>query len=323
MPALNDQRRRLEAIVARQEATIRNAFLTFTNEVSSERVMKQVADLLQARNIEGALNIVDSYIVRAGSAIPKVMTRGIEHQVQELSRQLADRTHMALSFDHGNLRAAELMRQNTLRFVRGLSQQQRVVTREAIAYGLSGGFNVPSMAREFRDSIGLTINQRRSVQRYTDLLSQGSSEATQRQLRDRRFDSTVQTAIEESEPLSVSQIERMTSRYRANMVNARAETIARTESARATNLASLESTRQVADQLQIDPDQIIRTWHATQDARTRDTHAEMDGQEVGLDEPFLSSSGAEIMYPGDPDAPAEETINCRCVITTSIQGSIE
>ncbi len=45
---------------------------------------------------------------------------------------------------------------------------------------------------------------------------------------------------------------------------------------------------------------------------SRDTHMEMDGQEVPYDEPFRSPSGALLMYPGDNSAPPEEVINCQC-----------
>jgi len=33
---------------------------------------------------------------------------------------------------------------------------------------------------------------------------------------------------------------------------------------------------------------------------------------VGMNEPFLVG-GASLMYPGDPNGPASEIINCRCV----------
>lgn len=39
-------------------------------------------------------------------------------------------------------------------------------------------------------------------------------------------------------------------------------------------------------------------------------HMYLDGEEVGIDEPF--SNG--LMYPGDPDGPAEEVVNCMCAL---------
>lgn len=51
---------------------------------------------------------------------------------------------------------------------------------------------------------------------------------------------------------------------------------------------------------------------------TRDTHEEMNGQKRMPGEPFESPSGALLMYPGDPSAPAAEVINCQCQLTTRV-----
>lgn len=45
---------------------------------------------------------------------------------------------------------------------------------------------------------------------------------------------------------------------------------------------------------------------------SRDSHMDLDGQEVYVDEPFHIPGGGTIMYPGDNNAPAEEVINCQC-----------
>ena len=62
-----------------------------------------------------------------------------------------------------------------------------------------------------------------------------------------------------------------------------------------------------------------KTWIATIDSRTRHAHAELDGQTVDVDEPFVNSIG-EILYPGDPDADDANIWNCRCSMISSIKG---
>lgn len=52
-------------------------------------------------------------------------------------------------------------------------------------------------------------------------------------------------------------------------------------------------------------------WLAVNDTRTRETHAQADGQVVALDQPF-AVGGYSLRFPGDPNAPASETIQCRC-----------
>lgn len=59
-----------------------------------------------------------------------------------------------------------------------------------------------------------------------------------------------------------------------------------------------------------------KRWVATADERTRESHLEMDGEEVDLDEAF--SNG--LQYPGDPDGDPSEVYNCRCTMETVIIG---
>jgi hypothetical protein len=57
-----------------------------------------------------------------------------------------------------------------------------------------------------------------------------------------------------------------------------------------------------------------KTWLATNDGRTREDHAEADGQTVPLSAPF-DVGGYAMDHPGDQNAPAEEVCNCRCTMT--------
>lgn len=61
---------------------------------------------------------------------------------------------------------------------------------------------------------------------------------------------------------------------------------------------------------------ITKIWLATLDDRTRDSHVEMDGEEVGIDEEF--SNG--LKYPCDPDGAPEEVWNCRCTMVNTVNG---
>lgn len=59
-----------------------------------------------------------------------------------------------------------------------------------------------------------------------------------------------------------------------------------------------------------------KTWVATNDDRTREDHAEADGQTVPVDEPF-EVGGEQAMYPGDPSLSDAELLNCRCWVSVS------
>lgn len=84
--------------------------------------------------------------------------------------------------------------------------------------------------------------------------------------------------------------------------NDRAAMIARTEVHNATQTGTMEGYVQAGIKTKI--------WVAVGDARTRDTHRAVDGEEVPMD--MLFSNG--LKYPGDPEGSPEETINCRCSI---------
>lgn len=62
-----------------------------------------------------------------------------------------------------------------------------------------------------------------------------------------------------------------------------------------------------------------RRWVVAHDDRLRDWHAELDGVEVDVDEPFENSVG-KIMYPGDPNADPSNVYNCRCAIRAVVKG---
>ena len=84
--------------------------------------------------------------------------------------------------------------------------------------------------------------------------------------------------------------------------------VARTETNRVSNRARMD-TYDRAEALGFN---VRKQWISTSDSRTRDSHADMNGQTVDKDEPFISGDGNELDFPGDPNAPPEDTINCRC-----------
>lgn len=94
------------------------------------------------------------------------------------------------------------------------------------------------------------------------------------------------------------------------MGRARAKTIARTETHAAASYATYEANKELALPAQ------RKAWVSVMDGRTRPYHAAANGQEVGIDEPFIVRyKGQEIrmMYPHDGSGGAANNINCRCL----------
>jgi SPP1 gp7 family putative phage head morphogenesis protein len=91
----------------------------------------------------------------------------------------------------------------------------------------------------------------------------------------------------------------------ANMSESRAEMIARTETMASVNLGQ---------QVVYDTEGVEeKEWIATMDGDTRDAHAAVNGQVVGINDSF-DVDGEQLLYPGDPSGSAGNVIQCRCTI---------
>lgn len=313
-----DDRERIESLIVGESRSVRRAFREFMRNVQSPRAVRDVRSFLERGDVEGALEVVGTYVSLFGRSLYGVFTAGGSAEVAALAAGVAalvgDRVASAISFDPSHPRAAEVARRSQLQLVREFTEGQREATRSAVRESLMTGAGTVQTARAFRDSIGLAEHQLRAVANYRRLLEAGDAAALQRDLRDRRFDSSVRRAVEDDQPLGAARTNRMVDRYRERYLQYRAEVISRTETMRTLALARQEALEQIVEQAGIPRESVVRIWQATKDRRTRDTHEDLDDQRRGLDEPFVSSSGARLMYPGDPAAPAAEVINCRCVV---------
>ena len=95
-----------------------------------------------------------------------------------------------------------------------------------------------------------------------------------------------------------------------DLTGARASMIARTETAASVNFGTVLTYHDEGVQK--------KEWLATMDDRTRDDHADADGQVVGVDDDF-QVGGDSMLMPGGGDDP-RENINCRCTVLPVIGG---
>lgn len=85
------------------------------------------------------------------------------------------------------------------------------------------------------------------------------------------------------------------------ILTARANTIARTETIRGANVGHVIGAKKF-------PYEVTKGWIASRDHRTRHSHRLVNGEKINEDDKF--SNG--LLFPGDPEGGAAETINCRC-----------
>lgn len=217
-----------------------------------------------------------------------------------------------VAFDGTYRTTIEALQSHRVRLVHGFTVEQTQLTVNAVHQGQLAGANPIETAREFRNSIGLAPKQADAVRNYRRLLETQDRAALQRTLRDRRFDPTVNNAVSNGVPLTPTQITKMVDRYRDRMIKHRSEVIARTESLRALNTGQDVMYKQALDEGALEKDEVEFEWFTARDERVRVSHRVMHGQRRKQGEPFVTGNGALVLYPCDPDGPAEDTIQCRC-----------
>tara|TARA_Y100000592_G_C5462708_1_gene314849 strand:- start:666 stop:1385 length:720 start_codon:yes stop_codon:yes gene_type:complete len=93
----------------------------------------------------------------------------------------------------------------------------------------------------------------------------------------------------------------------------RAQTIARTESTKVINSAINEAYKQAGD----NGVKLEKVWITENDDAVRETHIELDGVTIPVNEDFVSSSGATTQSPASFGVAAED-INCRCTMQAMV-----
>lgn len=315
MPIYEDPAERIERLLGAAEPTLRRAFLRMVGQIQSALTLGEIASFIEANMLEAALDAALRAAPLLGQAYIDTFIVAARDTARELGFALGE---VPLVFDQTNFGAVNAMNRNQLRLVRGFTEEQRAVTRRAVAEGIAAGRNPIEVARTFRDSIGLTQKQQQWVANYRRALQNLDTDALSRALRDKRFDRTVAAAIRDKKPLSSKQIDDMVKRYSERMVKYRSEVIARTEALRSVHQGSEEMYRQAIANGDLRPESLSREWNTAKDERVRDSHSSMNGQVQPFGQPFVSGLGNLLNYPGDPDAPAEDVIQCRCAVGTRI-----
>lgn len=129
-----------------------------------------------------------------------------------------------------------------------------------------------------------------------------------------RANIVAQVMAGQAEGLGVAAIARNVAKAVPSIAIARGAIIARTETHGAANAGADEAARATGLKLR-------KEWVAVGGGRTRDDHADADGQIVDMDAPFYVG-GERLRYPGDPAGSAGNIINCRCGVSHIVDDGI-
>ncbi|MGG5810927.1 phage minor head protein [Falsiroseomonas sp. CW058] len=223
---------------------------------------------------------------------------------------------IAVSFDLIEPRVFTHLEAYRLDLIRQIEEGQRETIRRTLTTMMAQGAGPEAISRRIRDTVGLTAYQAQAVANYRAELESADvmvrRRALGRELRDRRYDRSVIRSLASDEPIPRERVDAMVEAYQRRYIALRATTIARTEGLRASNLGGIAAAREASDAFNL---QVEKTWLATGDDRTRDSHRGLHGKTVtGIDAAFVLPNGVAIRHPHDPEAPAGETVNCRCTL---------
>lgn len=333
MPRRN-LRRRLAELAAEFEPEIRREFLAAIADIRDTARVGAIAEALERGNIERALELINvdpAAFRRMEAAMARAFEAGGIATTGTFPAILdREGVRMVFRFDVRNPRAEEWLTRHSSEMVTRIVEDQRLAIRTALREGMEAGRNPRNVAldivgrvnratgRREGGVIGLTSPQERAVANARAELISGDPARMrayfERARRDRRFDRTIMAAIREERALDRATVDRIMGRYSDRLLQLRGETIARTEAMASLNQAQVEAYRQAIDTGAVRRQDVRKVWVATKDNRTRDSHAHLDGESVGVDDRF--ANGLE--YPGDPNGPASEIVNCRCTMLTRV-----
>lgn len=305
---------RVEALIATQESAFARGFRLMVANIRNEMDLTEIADLLERGRLEDALTVALRRVPNLGTLYMNSFVAAAQDTASFLNKSLEQ---LVIDFDQTNPFAVEVARENRLRLVREFTQKQREATRSALLEGVQTGANPRAQARAFRDSIGLTEKQLQTVARYRSGLEAGERRVLDLALRDKRFDPTIQRAIESGKPLTRTQINRMVDRYRERFIAHRSRVIARTEALRSVHQGKQAMYLQAFENGDLDPGLVENEWQTSLRENVRDSHVDMHGQKRPFGENFVSGAGNQAPHPGAFFVAAED-IQCVCTLSTRI-----
>lgn len=302
---LSDDLDRLERLLRGQESTIRRAFLDFVSRISSDSVVKRLVDLIQQGQWADATDLIRYEGASLGTAANTVFLGSAEKEASALIGQLARLKIPGVVFNPFESDFANLANQTGLRFMTETTRSQQDAVLSVLSRNI--GQDRRATARAIRSSIGLTTRQIDAVANYRSMLEAGSRQALETNLRDRRYDLSV-----ENETLTPDKINRMVEAYRKGMINHRAGVIATTEGGHLFGLAREAGFRQMVRKAGISEDNCTKEWLTRRDNKVRDDHKAMEGTRISLNREFRLPNGETCMRPLDNSLSAKNRCGCRC-----------
>lgn len=331
----------IDNLIALMTPEIRDIFIATIQDIVDSAILKDIVEAIEAGDAEAAFRAAgfsSQALFPIVQAIDNAFQRGgyatVDGFPTYLESPLGGR--FVFRFDMRNPRVEQYLKERSSALVTRLTDEARDNVKVTLERGMIAGDNPrttalnivgridPVTKKRIGGIIGLTVNQENWSAGAKRDLQQLSKKYFTRELRDKRFDSIVKKAIFENKPLSEETVSKLITSYNNRLLKYRADSIARTETIQAMNRSDWEAHKQLIDSGSLPASALTRHWDSAGDGRVRWSHNAMDKKYekkgVGVDEPFISPSGAKMMHPGDTSlgASGSETIMCRCRVRTKV-----
>lgn len=333
-------RQKLDALIDLFVPDIRSAFMASIQDVVDNVLIRQLVEYIESGDVVGAfrsLGFSDAAMRPLVASIERAFEQGGIMTGKTFPQYLNTPSgRVVFRFDVRNSVAENWLRTQSSSLVTRIQEDTRVALMNVLTDGMRDGVNPrqvaldivgridPTTQRRVGGIIGLTSGQERWVASARTKLRTLDAGYFNMELRDKRFDSIVRKAIENGKPLDADTVDKLVDRYKANALRYRGEAIARTEALQSLNMAEYQAMKQAVAMGAVNASAVRRHWDSAGDSRVRWSHKSMDrkyhAEGVGLDEPFVSPSGAAMMHPGDTSlgAGADEVVMCRCRVRLKV-----
>lgn len=322
-------RRLYDELLIRYGVEIAEAFRAAIQDLREGVNLQRVIAAVQQGNIElaiQAMNLDRAAFVGLEAKIREAYTAGGTVTAQTVPPTAS----IGFRFNPGDPGAERWLREHSSRLITGILEDAREGVRAVLVEGRVRGVGPRALVTEIVGRVnrvtgrreggilGLSAPQRAYLARARAELASADPDMLRSYLarvrRDRRYDRAVERAIREGRAVPAETARMAAERYGARLAALRAETIGATESLAAVRASKQEAYNQLVADGRVTESDLERVWLRTASRAPRDTHLAMVGQAVGLNEPFVSGSGARLMYPGDQSlgAGAGDIIGCKC-----------
>jgi len=251
-------------------------------------------------------SILDRAFAPVATELRTGAERGFATGVKHLTRTNPGDMTLGISFNTLSPSVLQGIATLDANILKNAKAETRESVRQFVEAGLKDGLNPRDIARGMREVVGLAPNHEEHIRNFRRKLGgigNGRKTLPSNTLRDKRFDATLSKAIRDKVPLTVKQIDAMVAAYTRKYTAWHAEVVARTATLNAFRAGHAASVEASIDLGLVSRGDMVKVWTTVGDDRVREEHAEMEGEEVPLDQPF--SNG--LMVPSE--------WNCRCIVT--------